>query len=200
VLEAVRRQRPRALFYASSGAAYGEGSLEENPYAVLKRRDERALRAAMREVGGRVAVARVFNVAGPWMTKPDGFALGSLIGQVQAGGPVEVRARHAVRRSYVDVEDLAMLAVALADAGPDEAVFDTAGDVVVEVGELASRVAAVLGRDDVEIVRTLDPDAPGDEYVGDGTRMHALAAELGVRLRSLDEQIARTAAWMATVA
>lgn len=196
VLRAIDHQRPRALFYASSGAARQPGTLDENPYAVLKRHDELILRGAMADVGGRCAVARVFNVAGPWMASLKGFALGSMIEQVRAGGAVEVRARHPVRRSYIDVEDLAALAIALADDGPEETRFDTAGEVVVEVGELAARVATVLGRPDAEVVRDWDPAAPADDYVGDGAAMRALSAELGITLRGLDDQIARTATWL----
>jgi nucleoside-diphosphate-sugar epimerase len=143
-------------------------------------------------------VARVFNVAGPWMTKVEGFALGSLIRQVLDGGPVEVRARHRVVRSYVDVADLAALAVA-ATTAPSVAGdlrFDTAGEVAVEVGELAERVARVLGRPDLEIRRDPDPGAPADEYVGDGTAMRELSAQLSLGSRDLDEQIRRTAEWI----
>jgi nucleoside-diphosphate-sugar epimerase len=198
VLDAIAAQRPRAMFYASSGAVHGGGDLAENPYAQLKRWDELAFRRAMADAGGRSVVARVFNVAGPWLAKVDSFALGSLIRQVAEGGPVEVRARHAVRRSYVDVEDLAALALALAespDAG-DDLVFDTAGEVVVEVGELAERIARVLGRADAEIVRDRDDSLPEDVYVGDGTAMREHAARHGIELRELDEQIARTAEWL----
>jgi nucleoside-diphosphate-sugar epimerase len=130
------------------------------------------------------------------MPSPKGFALASMIEQVRAGGAIEVRARHPVRRSYVDVEDLASLAVALTDHGPDQLLFDTAGEVAVEVGELAARVAGVLGRPGAPIVRTWDPAAPADDYVGDGAVMRAQAQDLGVPLRDLDDQIARTAHWL----
>jgi UDP-glucuronate decarboxylase len=194
VLEALRRQRPRAMFYSSSGAAAQAGTLAENPYAVLKRHDELIFRSAVRDIGGRCAVARVFNVGGPWMSKA--FALASLIEQVIAGGPVVVQAPHPVRRSYVDVEDLAALAVALAEGGPAEVMFDTAGHEVVELGDLAARVTRVMGHADMPVDRSWDPAAPADDYVGDGELMHALAAEHGVALRGLDEQIARTADWL----
>jgi nucleoside-diphosphate-sugar epimerase len=198
VVDALRRQRPRALFFASSGAAHQPGTLESNPYAALKRRDEGAFRDVMRDLGGRCAAARVFNVAGAWMPpQPKGFALVSIIEQVQAGGPVQIHARHPVRRSYVDVEDLAALAVALADDGPEDVVFDTAGDVIVEVGELAERVARLLGHADMPVEREWDPAAPADDYLGDGALMHALASERGVALRGLDQQIVSTAGWMA---
>jgi UDP-glucuronate decarboxylase len=196
VLEALRAQRPRALFFASSGAAREAGTIDENPYAALKRRDETTFRHATRDLGARCAIARVFNVAGAWMPQPKGFALASLIEQVHAGGPLQVRARHPVRRSYVDVDDLAALALALADDGPNDALFDTAGDEVVEVGELAERVARRLGRPDLPIERDWDPDAPADDYVGDGAMMQALARERGLTLHSLDDQIVRTADWL----
>jgi nucleoside-diphosphate-sugar epimerase len=147
----------------------------------------------MREVGGRCAVARVFNVAGPWMPPAKQFALASLIEQVRSGGPVVVRAPHPVRRSYVDVEDVAALAVALAAGGPDHVLFDTVGDEVVEVGELADRVARVLGHPGMAVERAWDPSAPADDYVGDGELMHRLAREHGVALRGLDDQILRSA-------
>lgn len=194
VVEAIARQRPRAVVYASSGAVYreGAGDLRADPYGTLKRLDELTLRAAAHDAGGAAIVARVFNLAGPWLLKR-GFAIANLIDQVRSGGPVVLRAPHPVVRSYVDVEDLVALLLALAAGGRD-ARFDTAGEVAVELGELAGRVAAALGRDDVVVQRAWDPDAAPDHYVGDGTAMRALAAEHGVALRDLDEQIRRTAA------
>jgi UDP-glucuronate decarboxylase len=200
VVEAIARQRPQAVAYASSGAVYAAASasglafdVAENPYGALKRLDELTLRQAAADAGAAAVVARVFNVAGPWITKPRGFALSDLAWRARAGEPLRLQARHPVQRSYVDVEDLAALLVALCDARRD-ARFDTAGDEVVEVGALAERVRAVLGREDLPIERDWDPSAPADRYVGDGTALRALAAEHGVALRGLDEQIARTAA------
>jgi nucleoside-diphosphate-sugar epimerase len=199
VVEAIARQRPGAVVYASSGAVYargGDGALSwdvrADPYGTLKRLDELTLRAAAQDAGAAAIVARVFNVAGPWLLKR-GFAIASLIDQVEAGGTVTIRAPHPVVRSYVDVEDLVALLLALADARAD-ARFDTAGEVAVEMSELAARVAHVLGRGDVEVERDWDPGAPADRYVGDGAEWLALCAQHGIVPRDLDAQIARTAA------
>jgi UDP-glucuronate decarboxylase len=200
VVEAIARQRPRAVAYASSGAVYrgaagGSGvasDLRAEPYGTLKRLDELTLRAAARDAGAAAIVARVFNLAGPWLLKR-GFAVADLIDQVRAGGDLTIRASRPVVRSYVDVEDLVALLLSLADAEQDAA-FDTAGEVAVEMGELAQRVAAVLGRPEAVVERAWDPDAEPDRYVGDGAVLHALAAQHGVTLRDLDEQIRRTAA------
>lgn len=196
VLDAVARVRPRAVVYASSGAAVdratgrGASDLAGNPYGTLKHLDELAFRRAAADAGGRALVLRVYNVAGPWILKPEAFVLSDLIGQARAGGPLVLRAQRPVVRSYVDVEDLAAVAVgwAVDDGAGDDVVAETAGAEVVEVGELAARVAP-----GVAISRTWDPDAEPDRYVGDGAALAALAARVGVPLRGLDEQIARTA-------
>jgi UDP-glucuronate decarboxylase len=199
VVEAIARQRPAAVVYASSGAVYrGEGGglafdVRADPYGALKRLDELTLRAAAQDAGAAAIVARVFNLAGPWLLKR-GFAIADLIDQVRAGGAVTIRADRPVVRSYVDVEDLAALLLALAGARQD-AQFDTAGEVAVEMGELAARVAQALGREgELSIERDWDPAAPADRYVGDGEQWRRLCAAHGIAPRDLDAQIARTAA------
>jgi nucleoside-diphosphate-sugar epimerase len=197
VLEAIARHRP-AVAYASSGAVYQPDrslatDLAANPYGTLKHLDELALRQAAADRGRSCAVARVFNVAGPHIVKPRGFALSDLVLQARDQDAIEIRARHPVLRSYVDVDDLAALLLALLDAGQDT-VFDTAGDEEIEVEQLARRVAAGAGRPELPIHRDFDPGAPADRYVGDGTAWSRLCARHGIAPRGLDEQIARTAA------
>lgn len=203
VVDLIRKAPPRFLAYASSGAARaamdsGRLDISGDPYGTLKVMDELALRRAMQDVGGRSLVLRVFNVSGRWLTKPGAFALSDIIQQVHAGGPVIIRARHGVVRSYVDVEDLArvMIASALDMSGPVDEVVETAGGEEVEVGNLAERVRHALGRPEVEIVRDFDVTAAPDRYVGEPGAFLDLASRVGVPLRDLDAQIARTAQGM----
>ena len=203
VLDFIRTRRPGFVGYASSGAAAaalarGPLDITTDPYGTLKVMDELALRRAAADAGGRSLVVRVFNVSGPWLTKPAAFALSDIIGQVHAGGPVRIRAGHPVVRSYVDVEDLVsvMIAAALDRSGASDVQVDTAGDVQVEVGDLADAIRRVLGRPDVAVERQFDPGAQADRYVGMAGQFAALAGDLGIPLRDLDEQIARTAQGM----
>ncbi|MEJ7826467.1 MAG: hypothetical protein WKF48_13620, partial [Solirubrobacteraceae bacterium] len=84
-----------------------------------------------------------------------------------------VKARHPVRRSFVAAADVAALGLSLALAGED-AVFDTAGERVVELGELAELV-----RDEIAgtlpVHRDHDPSGPAHEYVGRDGEMAGLA-------------------------
>jgi len=203
VLDFIRTRRPGFVAYASSGAAAaalarGPLDITADPYGTLKVMDELALRRATADAVGRSLVVRVFNVAGPWLTKPAAFALSDIIGQVHAGGPVRIRASHPVVRSYVDVEDLVsvMIAAALDRSGAADVQVDTAGEVQVEVGDLADAIRRVLGRPDVAVERQFDPSAEADRYAGEAGTFASLAGGLGIPLRDLNAQIARTAQGM----
>ena len=146
---------------ASSGAVHSStgrlvSDLRSDPYGTLKHVDELAFRAATRDAGGVCVIPRVFSVAGARMTKPGLYALGSMIEMATVGGPIEVRARGPVFRSYCGVDEVVALALWAALSGRD-AVFDTCG-TVVEIGDLAHLVAQVHGLDVDVVRRTWDPD------------------------------------------
>lgn len=198
VLGAIAKHKPRHVVAASTGAVYSSTSglvsdLRSDPYGTLKRLDELAFRAVTRDTGGVCVIPRVFNVAGPRMTKPGLYALGSMIEMATAGGPIEVRARGPVFRAYCGVDEVVALALWVALSGRD-VVFDTCG-TVVEMGELARLVAQVHGLDFDVVRRAWDPDTVPDRYVGDGRLMEELAAEAGLFLRPLPALVRDTSAW-----
>ncbi len=203
VLDAIAVHRPIAVVMTSSGAVYGPDGrpahdVSENPYGTLKRLDELAVRAAVAEVGGSSVVPRVFSVAGPHMTKPDLYALGSMIAMARHGGPIEVRARGPVVRSYCGVDEVVSLSLWAALGGGaalGDLVFDTAG-TPVEMGELARIVAEVYGLPAGSVARSLDADAVPDRYVGNGSTMVDLAAEAGLTMRPTADLVRLTASWL----
>jgi len=199
VIDAIAVHRPKAVVMTSSGAVYGgaSGRLAANlsdPYGALKRLDELSFRSAVRDVGGTCVIPRVFSVAGPRMTKPELYAMGSMIAMAAAGGPIVVQADRPVYRSYCGVDEVVALAFWAATHGGD-LVFDSGG-LVVEMGALAQAVARVHGLDEASVERTWDPAAPRSRYVGDPTSMEAIAMNAGLPLASLDDLIARTAQWL----
>jgi hypothetical protein len=112
--------------------------------------------------------------------------------------PVGQRAPHRVERSYVGVADVIAPALAvLLDPGATSVTFDTAGERVVEVGELAALVLDALGRIGLGIERPpADPAPAPDRYVGSPADMWALAARHGVAFEGLVSQIRGTAAYL----
>lgn len=199
VLDAIAKHKPRHVVVASSGAVHSPtgrlvSDLYSDPYGTLKHVDELAFQAAAKDAGGVCVIPRVFSVAGARMTKPGLYALGSMIEMAAASGPIEVRARGQVFRSYCGVDEVVALALWTALSGRD-AVFDTCG-TPVEIGDLAYLVAQEQGLNAEVVQRTWDPDVAPDRYVGDGRQMEDLAAEAGLSLRSLSALVRETSAWL----
>jgi len=117
-----------------------------------------------------------------------------MIEMATVGGPIEVRARGPVLRSYCGVDEVVALALWAALSGRD-VVFDTCG-TVVEIGDLAHLVAQVNGLDVGVVRRTWDPDVAIDRYVGNGRLMEEFALEAGLPLRSLKVLVRETSTWL----
>jgi len=194
VLEFIASERPMGVLMTSSGAALSGRPLQDDPYGALKRREEALFAEACAKSGSRLRTARVFNVSGRHITKPDRYALGTLIADARAGRPLRIHARGPVLRSYVAIEDVVVLGLLdlLDDSRPDQLTFDTAGDTV-EIGELAEVVRDALGRYDLAIERVHEPVGAADVYVGERTRMDELMALHGLARTPLAEQVRRTA-------
>jgi nucleoside-diphosphate-sugar epimerase len=196
-LAAVRQHRPRIVVTASSGAVNeAEGRLAHdlvtNPYGALKVLDELAFAEASRKVGAGWAIPRVFSVAGPGMSRPENYALGSMIAMARAGGPVQITSTRPAFRSYCGVDEVIALSIWAADKRRC-GVFDTVGHEV-EMADLAATVAGVIG-DGCAVSRPgFDPTAAADRYVGDPSTHAALLRDSGLAAASLSALVLRTAA------
>jgi nucleoside-diphosphate-sugar epimerase len=193
VAAAVATGRPRGVFVTSSGAARTAAT---TPYGWLKAASDALVRSTCRDAGVRVLIGRVFAVAGSGNPYPSRYALGAFADAARRGGPVEVMATRPVRRSYTGVADIVALALSdlllgPAQGTPADNLFETGGEVV-EVGDLAGRVAAAAGPG-VEVHRPpMDVGAVPDDYLGDPSEMLRLMAVHGMAPASLDELIAAT--------
>jgi UDP-glucuronate decarboxylase len=195
----VSRTRPVGALVMSSGAVYFGDQLVDNPYGVLKARDEDLFFDIAASLGTnattpRVVVPRLFNLAGPFLNKPE-YVLGSIVRDIANGGPIRLHADHPVVRSYVHVRDLIDLcfSMMLGDSPIPEKAFDTAGEREIEVGELAELSASVLGCSGMPIRRPPVDDSRVDRYVGDPTMIDFLARSYGIEFTTLVHQIEDTA-------
>jgi nucleoside-diphosphate-sugar epimerase len=193
----------QAVFLASSGAAYqadaSGGAQSKQLYGWLKLEDERAFRRWGEASGATLVTARIFNLAGPYINRRSTYALASFIEDVLAERPIKVQATNPVYRSYTAIEELMSVGLGvMTGPGGRSVSFDTAGDVVVEMGDLADAVASAL-RSKLGVARPpLLAGAAPDRYVGHGERYAELGRELGVHSVSLGDQIRRTADYLAS--
>jgi nucleoside-diphosphate-sugar epimerase len=154
---AERHHRTSRIVFASSGAVYGQqppdlpeigedfvpGEIagEKREYAEAKRLCEARI-AALGAEGIRTAIARCFAFVGHYLPRDQHFAIGNFLADGLAGRPIEVKARHAVYRSYMHADDLVRWLMSLADAADfDAPAYNVGSDEAVTMGELAQVVA-----------------------------------------------------------
>jgi len=195
----LRRNGATGFFLPSSGAAQGAG-LATNPYGALKAEDEARFGHLADTLGVPKTIIRIFNLAGPHINNMAGYALASIILDCLAGRPIHLRAAHPVWRSYAHIGDLLNIALANLLARRDPGMFDTAGTAALEIGALAQTAARLLTGRDPEIIRPAWETGPPDRYIGDAAGYAAAAARHGLTLRTLDQQILDTAAYLRGVA
>ena len=198
VLTVLHSGSVRSFAYASSGAVYGcHGEpvvdLRREPYGALKRIDELAFGQACEAIGIPCVIPRIFALVGPYITKPQAYAVGSLLQMALRGEDLHVHSADPVFRAYSAARDVVRLVLALLD---DErsVVFDTGG-TVLEIGELAAIVQELLAPS----ARIARPDVNvdgGSHYYSRSNDMSDLMRELGLASTPLRDELIATSAWL----
>jgi nucleoside-diphosphate-sugar epimerase len=190
---ATRLPSVRLALTVSSGAAVHprdalEGPIEDNPYGYLKREAEHRLAQAAAGSGAVPVVARAWSISGAHVQKPQGYALGSMIRDASSGA-IRITARRPVFRRYVLAEELLAMGIAEGSVGP--ATIDSGGELL-EMAELASRIAAVVRPNAVISRDEVDPRNP-DRYHSDGQDWERRCHRWDLASAPLDHQIEITA-------
>jgi nucleoside-diphosphate-sugar epimerase len=201
VLDALDQIGAEGVFVPSSGAVYmvndpgAQASMRL--YGRLKLEDEATFSEWAEARGRRAVIARVFNLSGPYINKQSSYALACFINDALARRPIEIKATRPVYRSFVAISELMSVVLgALTGAAPKGvALFDTAGDEVLEMGDIADFVRHVLEASADIRRQALDSSIP-DRYVGDGATYRNLRAQAGVSTVDFPRQIKTTAAYM----
>ena len=182
----------------SSGAAaaldQGELDLEGNPYATLKREEEKLLH---RESMMRMAVVfRVYAASGRFMRGPERFALGDFLLQALQAQRLIINSPCPVERSYVHVGTLMVLAwsLLLAPDPPGYQAIDACTDHI-SLLELARLISSQEGLPEPE--HKINFFMPSDTYGADSKLFLGKLNERSILLLSLADQIMDTKAGLA---
>ena len=183
----------RLALTVSSGAAIHpydafERPIEDNPYGYLKREAEYRLAQAAADSGAVPVIARAWSISGAHVQEPQSYALGSMIRDAYAGG-IRIMACRPVFRRYVLAEEL--LALGIAEGGVGPATIDSGGELV-EMDELAARIASIVRPDAIITRGNVDP-RDTDRYHSDGRDWERYCQRWGFVSTPLDHQIEITA-------
>jgi dTDP-glucose 4,6-dehydratase len=198
------------LLHLSSGAVYGRqpsdvSHIDEqwmgapdccapvNAYAEAKRAAEMLCAIYGKQCGVEISIARIFAVLGPYQTLDAHFAAGNFINDAMHGRTVVVQGDGRACRSYLYAGDLVVWLLRLLVRGEPGRAYNVGSSESVTIGELAARVAALIGRGDYTILGAADAGWNPGRYTPSTA---TIERDLGVaRTVSLDEAILRTAAW-----
>jgi nucleoside-diphosphate-sugar epimerase len=190
----------RGVFVASSGAVYrvADPATAESLrlYGGLKLEDEANFTDWAAHGARRCVIARVFNLAGPYVNKQSSYALACFIADALAGRAIQVAAPRPVYRSYVAISELmSVVFAALTDGGAGPIRFDTADARDYEMAQIARAVLAALGLG-LGVRRAPLSQTEPDRYVGDGALYGDLRHRYEVDPVTFADQILETAEYM----
>lgn len=198
--------RDSKIVYVSSGAVYGQQNpmvyaLEENnddgpidkmdlgkrDYAAAKRDGEKVIQE-LGNVGCNVSVARCFAFIGLYLPRDQHFAIGNFIKDGLLGKAVEVKAHHAVYRSYMHTDDLVRWLMTIAkSAKPTCPIFNVGSSEPILMGDLAKKIANFFGVNAQVLPFT---DEKIDRYIPSTKKAFD---ELGLKLElDIDQAITKT--------
>jgi nucleoside-diphosphate-sugar epimerase len=177
------------------GQSAGESPAER--LARAKRDAEQALLTAAKETGAPAVVfARGFALCGPWLPLDSAFAFGNFLGAAMEGKPIIVSGDGTPVRSYLYSGDMVVWLWTLLLRGANGRAYNVGSERAVTIGELAHRVAALLGGS-VEVAGTPMQGAKAHWHVPDLSRVKS---ELGLaETVPLNDAIVRTAQWWASL-
>lgn len=119
-------------------------------YAAAKGIDEAFAHAYWRELGLRVAIARLFNTVGPRQTGRYGMVVPNLVGQALRGEPMTVFGDGRQTRCFCAVADVVPALIRLgAEPAAYGQAFNLGGATEVSICGLAQRIKQVLGSSSV---------------------------------------------------
>ncbi len=197
VLAACAGAPPASVFVASSGAAKlaAEGR-DLHPYGIAKLRQEVRFLGWGEAAGVPVLAGRIFNIAGPYINKLESYAVSNFIGQALRLRRICISAQIPVFRSIMHVDDLChlLLGAGLGHIGRAGSV-DLCGAEVLEMEDIARKVRDALG-EDIAIERDSVDVTRSSVYLGHFPDTKSLAMQTATTLRSADECIADTLAWL----
>lgn len=144
--------------------------------------------------GPSVTVARLFAFVGPYLPIGTHFAVGNLLRDALAGGPIVVTGDGTAVRSYLYAADMTTWLWGILARGSPGRAYNVGSEYAVSIAELAEAVSQASGLNArIEVRGRPDAARPVDRYVPSTVRARE---ELGLRERStLDEALRRTLEW-----
>ncbi len=180
-----------AMLYSSSGAVYNEDDL----YGRLKLEDETHFKELSNQIGYKIIIPRIFNLAGPYINKHHLYALSNFIIQLIKNNQIAINANFPIIRSYIHILDLLKICLSFIfdeDKNQNCLTFDTGNQKEIELSELATTIINLINPGAVITRPTYNRDLAANRYVGDIQMQQELCKKYGIILSDYQSMILDT--------
>ena len=186
----IKNYRIDSLIFPSSGAIYNQNNL----YAKNKINDELYFLELSEKYNFNLMIPRIFNIGGPFINKPQDYALSNIILQAKANKKIIINANNNVFRSYIHIENLIDLFFKWLGDNDKESpiIFDASHPNKIEIKDLAKKISEVLKIDCEIISSNYNSQNLSDDYVGDSIKMLSLYKKYQIDLDNLEQIILDT--------
>jgi dTDP-glucose 4,6-dehydratase len=206
---AQKYHRKSKILYCSSGAIYGqqphdlleipesyigsnlhEMALNKQDYSLAKIEAELLIQN-LRNIDLNVSIARCFSFIGPYLPLDQHFAIGNFIRDGLRGGPITVKAKGTVYRSYLYADDLVQWLMRILQISSNDCpIFNVGSDEAISIQDLAKKLA-----DNFNAVVSIQhiPSAPVDRYIPSIEKARSIGCEIDY---TLDKAIEKTVTFL----
>ena len=186
----------------SSGEVYSEdksvvSDINISPYGFLKFQEEQMF-SGLTKNGAKVIIPRLFNLSGPYSVNKEVYVFLSFIAQALSSDFINITSGQLIYRSYVGICDLLSTifgSMSIMEEGEIK-IYDTCGESVVEIGELALQVKDLVNKKAKIIRPEVDENMKPDKYIGSRSEYELLIKKLDIKERSLKHQVLNTAKYI----
>jgi len=186
----IKNNRIESLIFPSSGAIYNQN----NSYAKNKINDELYFLELSKKYNFNLMIPRIFNLGGPFINKPENYALNNFILQAKANKKIIINANNDVLRSYIHVNNLIDLFFKwIIDKDKETPlIFDVSHPNKIEIKDLAQKINEVLKTNCEIISPNYNSQNLSNDYVGDPTKIMSLCQNYQINLADLEQIILDT--------
>ena len=164
-----------------------------NAYGESKRGAEMLCAIYEKQFGLSITTARIFALLGPYLPIDSHFAAGNFIRDAIAGKKIIVQSSGTAVRSYLYVADLTTQLWQVLLKGEASQFYNIGSSEGISIKDLATKVAALLGKEGCEILAKDDQGWNPGRYV---PNVWYAEKNLGCKQRtSLQDALLRTAIW-----
>lgn len=187
-LDLLENGRIRTFINLSSGVASYSDKTEKHHaidlYAILKKKYELLFADICSSTNTQFLNCRIYSLSGRHINEISNLAFPSLIIQALYEPKKVFVKSPTTMRTYVDAKDLIRVLFELALKGKDIN-LDSGGDLV-SLGALAKAICEIQDNSFLDLPEVFEKSP---DYYGDYKRFNSIATDLGLKLKSINEQI-----------